>query len=80
MITKSQAISLQHGDILHSNEFENADGSCERWRVTGKVKTWKTYPHDFKIPVKHGMYDHGYVTHHNNHNFHLSTECKKEAA
>lgn len=32
-----------------------------RVRVTGKVKTWKTRPDDFRIPVKYGLKTCGYV-------------------
>ena len=31
------------------------------WRVTGKPKTWKRDPDRFQIPIRYGMYEHGYV-------------------
>lgn len=31
-------------------------------RRNGATKTWKTRPGEFKIPVKHGMYDYFYIT------------------
>jgi len=40
----------------------NADGSRLRCRRNGKTKTWKRTPQRFQIPVKHGMYDYGYIT------------------
>lgn len=61
MITKEIALGLRHGQILHSKEVKNRDGSPMRVRVNGKVKTWKTRPSDFKIPVKHGLSVYGYV-------------------
>ena len=60
MITKDQASALRHGDIIFTRD-QNADGSPARWRVTGKLKTWKTRPLEFSLPLKHGMYVHGYL-------------------
>ena len=61
MITKEIALTLRHGQILHHKTLKNADKTPMRIRVTGKVKTWKTRPVDFRIPVAHGLYEHGYV-------------------
>jgi hypothetical protein len=52
---------------IEANQFEhvtlkNSDGSPLRCRRTGKTKLWKTRPHDFKIPVKYGLYDSFYIT------------------
>jgi hypothetical protein len=65
MITIREARKLTHGDILHDVKWKNADGTPVRWRVNGAVKFWKTRPKEFRIPVKHGMYDFGYITHEN---------------
>ena len=54
MITKEQAVELKHGEILHS-EWTNFDGTCERWRVNGKPKTWKRDVKRFSIPIKYGL-------------------------
>jgi len=56
---------MQKRDIHTANYFEhkawkNADGSPMRFRRNGKTKTWKTRS-DFRIPVKHGLYDYGYI-------------------
>ena len=61
MITKEIALTLKHGQILHHKTTKNADGTPMRVRVNGKVKTWKTRPDDFKIPVKYGLKTCGYV-------------------
>ena len=61
-ITLKQAKNLKHGDILHHVANKNSDGTSQRWRVNGKVKTWKRSIEKVKIPVKHGLYDFGYVT------------------
>ena len=34
-------------------------------RRTGKTKLWKTRPTEFRIPVKFGLYESGYITHAN---------------
>ena len=61
-ITLTEAKALTTNDTLHHATNKNADGTPQRWRVNGAVKTWKTRPSEVKIPVKHGMYDYGYVT------------------
>jgi len=71
------AKDLKLGQVLSMNYNKNSDGSCVRWRVNGKVKTWKTRPNEFKIPVKHGMYDFGYITQHNYFYFHINGSCEK---
>jgi len=61
-ITLNQARNLTIGTILYHVEGKNADGTAQRWRVTGKVKTWKRNPEKVKVPLKHGMYDYDYLT------------------
>lgn len=66
MIDKTAALTLKHGQILHHVTAKQNNGKeCLRVRVTGKVKTWKTQPDDFCIPVKHGLRDSGYITQEN---------------
>ena len=62
MITKEQAIKLQHGDIIFKIGDYNADGTAMRWRVNGKCKLWKTRPEDFSVPLKYGLYSFGHLT------------------
>lgn len=64
-VTKAQAIALTYGGILHHAYKRNRDGTPMRVRVTGKCKTWKTRPEEFKLPVMYGLYESGYVTHEN---------------
>ena len=40
-----------------------------KWRASGKCQTWKTRPNEFKLPVKHGLYNNAYITHENAHLF-----------
>lgn len=62
MITKQQALTLHHGQILHHVSARNSDGTPQRWRVNGATKTWKTRPADFRVPLKHGLYTYDYLT------------------
>lgn len=44
-------------------------------RPSGKCHTWVTRPTEFKLPVKHGMYDNSYITQDNAADFHLASDC-----
>jgi hypothetical protein len=35
------------------------------WKVrrNGQTKRWKTRPEEFRIPIKMGLYNYGYITH-----------------
>jgi len=78
-LTMDEAIAFasERNATFAMNDEKNADGTAVRWRVNGKVKTWKTRPGEFKIPVKHGMYDYGYITEKNLHMFHLNGSCRQ---
>lgn len=75
MITLEQAKALQYGDVLHSEVHQNRDGSCQRWRVSGKVKTWVRSPHKVRIPVKHGLYSNDRIFENDLQYIHLESEC-----
>ena len=77
MITLEQAKSLTHGQVLHDDYAVNADGTCQRWRVNGKVKTWKRQPWRIRIPVKCGLYNYGYVTEATLKLMHLLESCPR---
>lgn len=62
MITREQVNSLKRGDILYHVENRNADGTPQRWRVNGMLKTWKTRPDEFRLPVKNGIRSYDYIT------------------
>jgi hypothetical protein len=55
MITVKQAKQLKPGQILHHDINKNADGTCQRWRVNGQVKLWKTQPNRIYVPIKYGL-------------------------
>lgn len=44
-------------------------------RPSGGVKTWKTRPAEFRMPVKYGLYESGAITHENAAHWHLASEC-----
>lgn len=56
MITKKQAFELKPGDVLISNQGH-------RWRVNGKVQTWKREEnkHRIRVPLKFGLYDYDFL-------------------
>jgi hypothetical protein len=62
MITLEQAKNLKHGDILYHVINRNADGSPQRWRVNGKVRTWKRNPERIQVPLKYGLKNFDYLT------------------
>lgn len=73
MITKEQATNYNN-NLFHSiAPYSNPD-KCHNWRRSGNTKTWKRTPERFQIPVKHGLYDHSYITN-EDHNFYLPEEC-----
>ncbi len=65
MATKTELDRLKPGDILTHVSIKNADGTPARCRVNGKMKEWKTRPHAWQLPVKHGLRNCFYITEHN---------------
>lgn len=47
-------------------------------RISGMVKLWKTRPNEFRVPVKHGMYDNGSISENNGTCFHRAQDCVLE--
>lgn len=60
-MTLTEAKALEYGQIIYHITDKNADGTPTRWRVSGNVKTWKRSPERVKVPIKHGLYSHGYI-------------------
>lgn len=50
-----------------------------RCRPNGAVKTWKTRPGEFRLPIKHGLRDCAYITQSNAHLFHAAADCPLNA-
>ena len=62
MITLEQAKALKYRQTLYHTVFRNADGTPQRWRVNGRVKTWVRSPQRVQVPLKHGLYSYDYLT------------------
>ena len=82
-MTREQAVEAIHGTELHFGECQNIIGPRggvkelrAKWRVSGRCKTWKRRPEDFRLPIKHGLYRHGYVEPFNVKQFHLVIYCQ----
>ena len=58
LLTRSD---LYYGRVVYHRALRNADGSALRARISGKVKTWKTRPDDFRVPAKHGLRESFYI-------------------
>jgi hypothetical protein len=71
-MTLQEAKNLKQHEIYEIGAY-NADGTARRWRITGATKTWKTRPNEFRIPLKHGLYAYGEITH-NNYMYFSKTE------
>ncbi len=83
MITKEQALALKPGTVIYLTSFFTTGSKIvnldkvTKWRINGQAKVWKTKPDQFQIPLKHGLYDFGYLTESNAALFSLE-EPKKE--
>lgn len=64
MITKEIALSLGHRmELVHVTK-KDSRGQPMRVRVNGQCQTWKSPARisDFKLPVKYGLKECGYIT------------------
>ena len=62
---------LYLGRVIYHRYLKNADGSPQKWRINGKLKTWKRQPNRFSIPIKRGLWEYGYLTESNLEDFNL---------
>jgi len=60
-MTLAQAKALSPGQIVYHVRECNADGTPKRWKVNGRVRTWKRDGERVCVPVKHGLYAYGYI-------------------
>ena len=67
MITKEIAINSKVGDVYYHESRKDSRGAPIKCRVSGKCKTWKTRPLEYRLPVKHGLYSNFYIEHTNAH-------------
>lgn len=85
MITKDQAVALgyretlhytgRHACAIHTGTRGGQTRTVTFVRVSGACKTWKTRPEDFRVPVKHGLYENGEITERNRADFHKPEDC-----
>lgn len=52
----------------------------ENWRVNGNLKTWKTRPSKFRLPIKWGLRQGHYIEPYNVSDFVLPEECEDQKA
>lgn len=57
--------NIEGSEIFWSRTLTNADGSPLRVRRTGRLKTWKTRPGQYRLPVKYGLKTGTYITEEN---------------
>lgn len=57
MVTLAQAKQLGYRDELYHKDLKDSRGHSVRAKVNGKIQLWKTRPTEFRLPMKHGMYD-----------------------
>jgi hypothetical protein len=63
ILTKEIAQNLTVGTWLYSRDHTQGGGKQPlQVRVNGRCKTWKTRPGQFRLPVKWGLRDCGYIT------------------
>lgn len=70
-ITLAQAKKLKNHQIVYTPGFYNADGTTQKWRVSGMPKTWKTQPNRVQVPIKRGLREHMHITEDNLYGFSL---------
>jgi len=63
MVTLKQVKKLGYRDELYHKDLKDSQGHSMRARVNGKIQLWKTRPTEFRLPMKHGMYDTFQLTH-----------------
>lgn len=73
-LTLEQAKNLTQGDEIHNQFLKNADGTCQRWRVTS-VKTWKRDPNRIRVGLKRGLKEYGSLDERNLEEFHTDKRC-----
>ena len=72
-----EAKRLKYHQTIYEKGAYNADGTPMRWRINGKLLTWKTQPNRIKIPLAHGLYEHTYLTEHNLEHFTIKEPTKR---
>ena len=58
-LTTKAYLHFEHKTLL------NADGTRQRARANGGMKTWKRAPESFRLPIKRGLREYGVITENN---------------
>jgi hypothetical protein len=72
MINKEQAGSLLNRQEVH---YHTAGQKCVKARVNGAMRTWKTRPAEFRVPLKVGFNGYSEIVPSNANSFYLPSEC-----
>lgn len=85
MITKQQALTLGYGAEVHytgRHDCTRTVGprggvkeSITACRVTGSIKTWKTRPAEFRLPVKYGLREYAAINHYDAGEVPVASDC-----
>ena len=59
MMTIEEAVSAH--EFFHVRN-KDSRGNPVKVRRNGRTLVWKTRPGQFRIPVKYGLYEYGYIT------------------
>jgi hypothetical protein len=74
-MTLKQAKKLKVGQIIYDSLLpKQPNNLIRRWKVNGKVQTWKRDDSRVKVPIKYGLYNFAYLTENNLNGFHLTEE------
>ena len=80
MLSRDQAINS--GNFHFSSACVRTTGprggvavKIHNHRRTGKTQTWVTRPNDWRIPTKHGLYDHESIYHYDAALWHTAEDC-----
>lgn len=74
MLTYEDVKELEKGQTIYHALHKNVDETPQRWRVNGKVKTWKTDPYRIEVPIKRGLYETDYLSNLNMDEFSLNED------
>lgn len=77
-MTLQEAKRLRYRQTVYIKGEYDSDGRASKCRVNGKVQTWKTRPNEVRVPVKRGLYEYGYITHHNLGDFTLKEPAPRK--
>lgn len=78
MISLDQAKTLKSGNILYHMTFKDCHGLPLQVRVNcSTAKLWKRSPERFQVAFKYGLYNYGYLTESNAHDFTLDQDEAK---